>query len=423
MEKNSRAITIWGKDILNDGSCTIPSFLIRNRSQLNITNPEWQLLELLFTFKLDEKDPFPSQATLAYYLGITERQVRNLITSLKSKGLLDTYRLQNGCSLAYNFDGLIHRALELQESNKHVFGQNQQIEPETPETEVPAEAVFPVEASVPPNISTSTLKIFKRSTTTTSIQKKNSHISTQENAKGTAPLPQVQECVSEQKTVSDTHDPFTLIERQMMANAPDKKLRLKERDNIAIKRLLQSDVPLQFILSSIDQVYEERPYTTISAFTYLEPIIIERWAKEVAKMTPVELIDFNEVQKQSVNRKKTQNTGRYKSGHPNSKASKRSSQLQHGQRSGEIYGDPHKKSIEQQYSEFYDLFPEERSPKRQETYDAFYKLFPDDPNSPFREEYASTSSSDDNMMLVGGGEFGVCAEAAAYDTLPMRVVR
>ena len=402
MEKNSRAITIWGKDILNDGSCTIPSFLIRNRSQLNITNPEWQLLELLFTFKLDENDPFPSQATLAYYLGITERQVRNLITSLKNKGLLDTYRQPNGCSLAYNFDGLIQRALELQESNKHVFDQNQQI---SPEIEVPAETVFPVEASVPPNISTSTLEIFKRSnTTTTSNQKKNRQISTQENVKSASPLPHVQECVTgRMEPYSDTHDPFTLIERQMIANAPHKKLRLKERDNIAIKRLLQSDVPLQFILSTIDQVYDERPYTTISAFTYLAPIIIERWAKEVAKITPVELINFNEVQKQSVNHKKTQNTGRYKNSHSQSSTGKRSSQLQHGQRSGEIYGDPHKKSIEQQYSAFYELFPEERSPKRKETYDAFYKLFPDDPNSPFREEYASNS---DNIMLVGG-EFGV----------------
>ena len=400
MEQNSRAIAIWGKDILNDGSCTIPSFLIRNRSQLNITNPEWQLLELLFTFKLDENDPFPSQATLAYYLGITERQVRNLITSLKSKGLLDTYRLPNGCSLAYNFDGLIHRALELQESNKHVFGQNQQIDPET---EVPAETVFPVEASVPPNISTSTLKIFKRSTTT-SNQKKNRHISTQENVRDATPIPHVQECVTGRlEPYSDTHDPFTLIERQMIANAPHKKLRLKERDNIAIKSLLQSDVPLQFILSTIDQVYEERPDTTISAFTYLEPIIIERWAKEVAKMTPVELIDFNEVQKQSVNIKKTQKTGHYKNGHSRKTTGKRSTYLQHGQSSGEIYDDPHKKSKEHQYSSFYELFPEERSPKRQDTYDAFYKLFPDDPNSPFREDYASSS---DNIMLVGG-EFGV----------------
>lgn len=86
----TRLEIMWGVPTLDDGFSAIPNLLIRKYRKLGMTNGEACFINLLITFRHDERDPYPSRKTLADYLECSERQITKWIRSLKSKGLLST---------------------------------------------------------------------------------------------------------------------------------------------------------------------------------------------------------------------------------------------------------------------------------------------------------------------------------------------
>ncbi len=110
--------TIWGIKTLDEGFTIIPNIIIRNYRRLNISHGEWGLICTLLTYKHDERDPYPSQETLASHLGVSVRQIKKWVDGLVDKKLLivgqrrNTKNNQYGNSV-YNFKPLIQAALKL----------------------------------------------------------------------------------------------------------------------------------------------------------------------------------------------------------------------------------------------------------------------------------------------------------------------
>jgi len=152
---------IWGNPILDEGFTTIPNLIIRNYRKVGLTHGEYSLLTILFSFKHDVKDPYPSQETLAkifygdsYEEGKSERALRKLIKSMEDKNLLEiSFRYIEGKrkSNQYNFKPLIDACLAYIKPNK----MKEQVEVKTakkkklPEQKVPVESAqkVPVESA------------------------------------------------------------------------------------------------------------------------------------------------------------------------------------------------------------------------------------------------------------------------------------
>ncbi|MCF8567042.1 helix-turn-helix domain-containing protein [Alicyclobacillus tolerans] len=116
--QTTRIEMIWGSRLLDEGFTAIPNILLRNYRKLGIDHNEWGLLCVLLSYKHDARDPYPEQETLAQNLGLSVRQVRNLTTSLQSKGFLivgrrRNQRTQKYGSLVYNLSPLMNKLLEI----------------------------------------------------------------------------------------------------------------------------------------------------------------------------------------------------------------------------------------------------------------------------------------------------------------------
>lgn len=80
---------LWGKSILSEGFTSIPNILPRIYRKLNITHGELGLILNILTYKHDERNPFPSYATLADNMDCSEKQIQKYTQSLVTKGLLN----------------------------------------------------------------------------------------------------------------------------------------------------------------------------------------------------------------------------------------------------------------------------------------------------------------------------------------------
>lgn len=117
-DQTSRIEVIWGHRLLDDGFTSLPNILIRNYRKLDISHGEWGFICTLLTYKHDERDPYPSQETLADHLEVSVRQIKKWVLSLVEKQLLlvgqrrNTKNRQFG-SAVYNFKPLIQATLKL----------------------------------------------------------------------------------------------------------------------------------------------------------------------------------------------------------------------------------------------------------------------------------------------------------------------
>lgn len=91
----------------------VPKLIIKNFRELGIRPNEWQLISLLCYLESEGKT-IPSQDELAEMMGLTERPFKQIIASLKSKGLLEVKR-QRKAPTKYNFKPLLDRALQLEQ--------------------------------------------------------------------------------------------------------------------------------------------------------------------------------------------------------------------------------------------------------------------------------------------------------------------
>src|SRR5260370_23363755 len=70
------------------GFLVVPAKYLARYSTLNLTTNEAMFVLQLMTFKWDSEAPFPSYATIARRMGVSEKMVRRYARSLEGKGLL-----------------------------------------------------------------------------------------------------------------------------------------------------------------------------------------------------------------------------------------------------------------------------------------------------------------------------------------------
>ena len=165
---------IWGNPILDEGFTPIPNLIIRNYKKVGLTHGEYSLLTIMFSFKHDVKDPYPSQETLAkifyadsYEEGKSERALRKLIKSMEDKNLLVvSFRYIDGKrkSNQYNFKPLIDACLaymepkKVQEKEEVIVTKKKKLPeqkvPVLPEQKVPVESTPKVPVESTPKVPT-----------------------------------------------------------------------------------------------------------------------------------------------------------------------------------------------------------------------------------------------------------------------------
>ncbi|WP_078430460.1 DnaD domain protein [Alkalihalobacterium alkalinitrilicum] len=129
-EQDSKIELMWGNEILDDGFSILPNMLIRYARKLGLTYGEIHLINVISTYKHDNRDPYPSQEAIAEHMDITTRQVRKMIESIEEKGLVMVgQRTAEGKfkSNVYNFQPLIEKCLELQKKNRKDNEENEEI--------------------------------------------------------------------------------------------------------------------------------------------------------------------------------------------------------------------------------------------------------------------------------------------------------
>ncbi|WP_180361632.1 helix-turn-helix domain-containing protein [Paenibacillus polymyxa] len=116
-KETTKLEVIWGASLLSNGFTSIPNLLVRHYRVLGIQHGEFGFLANLLSYKHDQKDPYPSQDTLAANMNCTTRQIRKWIDSLTKKALLITNKVYNPNTLkdrtVYNFQPLINKLLQL----------------------------------------------------------------------------------------------------------------------------------------------------------------------------------------------------------------------------------------------------------------------------------------------------------------------
>ncbi|MBF8376483.1 transcriptional regulator [Alicyclobacillus mali] len=133
-------------------------------------------------------------------------------------------------------------------------------------------------------------------------------------------------------------DPYIAIDQRMMMHLGRPYI-AKENDYRAIKQLLESGVPMDFILAGIDYTFATFADRRPRSFAYCAEVIKERWAAELAKRQPVEAVNWVEYCQDSAKRQPSPS--------PQRTSKPRTSQPARKER-----------IRDERYAAFYELFPD-----------------------------------------------------------------
>ncbi|WP_029421813.1 helix-turn-helix domain-containing protein [Alicyclobacillus macrosporangiidus] len=102
-------------------------------------------------------------------------------------------------------------------------------------------------------------------------------------------------------------DPYLAVDYRMMQHLGRPYI-ARENDYRAIKQLLDSGVPLDFILDGIDYTFATFAHKKIRSFAYCAEVIKQRWACELAKREAAVAIDWS-AYRTSNDRRSTKKSG------------------------------------------------------------------------------------------------------------------
>lgn len=94
---------------------------------------------------------------------------------------------------------------------------------------------------------------------------------------------------------SSPNDPYLAVDYRMMQHLGRPYI-AKENDYRAIKQLLASGVPIDFILEGIDYTFATFADKHIRSFAYCAEVIKQRWTCELVKRQEVEAVNWAEYQ-------------------------------------------------------------------------------------------------------------------------------
>lgn len=104
----------WGKVVMKQGFCIIPSILLRAQRRLGLNPTQLAVLMQLCDYWWDHmRKPYPSKETIGERLGLGPRQVQRYMADLEAAGLLtrnERYAKNGGrLSNEYDLSGLVER--------------------------------------------------------------------------------------------------------------------------------------------------------------------------------------------------------------------------------------------------------------------------------------------------------------------------
>jgi hypothetical protein len=107
----------WGRQVMDQGFCILPSLLFRAQSRLGLKATHLSLiLQLAEFWWYDNKLPWPKKETIAQRMGLKEKQVQRIVRALEQRGYVkrNARMTPHGqTSNAYDLSGLVQRLREL----------------------------------------------------------------------------------------------------------------------------------------------------------------------------------------------------------------------------------------------------------------------------------------------------------------------
>ncbi|MNV25184.1 hypothetical protein D3C71_1162730 [compost metagenome] len=91
----------------------VPKLILKNFKEIGIKPNEWSFY-CLISYLQAEGQEIPSQPELGAMMGLSERQVKNIIADLKNRGLLKVKRAMKGKGPVYDFKPLFQKALDIE---------------------------------------------------------------------------------------------------------------------------------------------------------------------------------------------------------------------------------------------------------------------------------------------------------------------
>lgn len=110
---------VWTERLTAGGWAPVSNYFLRNYHRLGITHTEAMLIVHLFSYKWDERSPFPSMPTLAKEMGVSPTQARVHTRSLVKKGFLHREHRSGRPSLLH-LNGLLQALHKLIEDEERV---------------------------------------------------------------------------------------------------------------------------------------------------------------------------------------------------------------------------------------------------------------------------------------------------------------
>jgi predicted transcriptional regulator len=104
----------WGKDVMKQGFCIVPSILLRAQPRLGLNPTQLAVLLQLCDYWWDNRrKPYPSKESIGERLGLKGRQVQRYMAELETAGLLkrnERYAANGGrMSNEYDLSGLVEK--------------------------------------------------------------------------------------------------------------------------------------------------------------------------------------------------------------------------------------------------------------------------------------------------------------------------
>src|SRR3984957_19626681 len=122
----------WGRQVMDQGFCILPSLLFRAQSRLGLKAAHLALiLQLAEFWWYDDNLPWPKKETIAQRMGLKEKQVQRIARELETRGYIQrkTRMTPHGqTSNAYDLSGLVKKLKELAPEFAAVAAAKRQVE-------------------------------------------------------------------------------------------------------------------------------------------------------------------------------------------------------------------------------------------------------------------------------------------------------
>ena len=124
MGTERESINRWKYEELARSFTPVSNFFLENYSSLKesekergLNSTEAMFIIHIMSYKWGDDKPFPSLQTIAERMGLSRRQVRNVVKNLENSGYLKRHLRSRGRTSEYDVQKLLDKLYELYQSN------------------------------------------------------------------------------------------------------------------------------------------------------------------------------------------------------------------------------------------------------------------------------------------------------------------